>query len=116
VLDGYDVVGAMEYPSDDSLKDREGGYDAVMMTGSQHTAHDDKLPWLGKLISFVGDLARNKDTQHVKIIGICFGMQVCRGIFIMLPGWKRSQADTTKPTMSTRSSLVLSVVLVSGTL
>ncbi|KAL7422969.1 hypothetical protein Q5752_002267 [Cryptotrichosporon argae] len=74
VLDAYDVVGKGEYPTANQLTG-PGGYDAVMMTGSKHSAYDE-TPWIIKLIAFIRETATSPSTQHVKIVGVCFGHQI----------------------------------------
>ncbi|WVR08712.1 hypothetical protein IAU60_005770 [Kwoniella sp. DSM 27419] len=77
VLDAYDVVNKQEYPSVERLRaDAADGYDAVMLTGSKHSAYDDSQPWITNLIQFVSDIASEPDLAHLKLLGICFGHQV----------------------------------------
>lgn len=40
-----------------------------------HTSYE-SVPWIDKLVSFLSDLATQPHFQHLKIIGICFGLQV----------------------------------------
>ncbi|KAG5635204.1 hypothetical protein H0H81_012054 [Sphagnurus paluster] len=70
VLDAYDVVEEMEYPSNAQL---DGYYDAVMYTGSAASAYDD-VPWINTLVAFSAHVATEK--PHIKIIAICFGHQI----------------------------------------
>ncbi len=101
VLDGFDVIGKGDYPERRLLEgggeeDDQGekAYDAVMLTGSsrrlssgqrrnatlmseaEHTAHDDTLPWLAPLIDFVRAVGTDPALSYIKLIGVCFGMQV----------------------------------------
>ncbi|WVQ95299.1 hypothetical protein IAU59_002394 [Kwoniella sp. CBS 9459] len=84
VIDGYDVVEKGEYPPSDRLRaGAEDGYDAVMLTGSKHSAHETTVPWIKTLISFVSTLASSEPSRtngdeysHLKLIGICFGHQI----------------------------------------
>jgi len=46
------------------------------LTDIEHTAQDNENPFIPPLINFIRDLATNPSTQHVKIIGVCFGMQI----------------------------------------
>ncbi|KAI8636319.1 class I glutamine amidotransferase-like protein [Parasitella parasitica] len=70
--DAFDVVNKQEYPS---LADvASGKYDAILLTGSKHNAHDNDL-WITKLLDFINRL----QTDHVvntKLVGICFGHQI----------------------------------------
>ncbi|KAG7095176.1 hypothetical protein E1B28_005955 [Marasmius oreades] len=73
LLDPYDVVNKMEYPTDSKLKE----YDAIMLTGSAASAYSD-VPWITKLVSYIarfGDLSTNPNPQ-LKLIGVCFGHQI----------------------------------------
>ncbi|KAJ9110323.1 hypothetical protein QFC19_001726 [Naganishia cerealis] len=85
VVDGYDVVRG-EYPPENRLirgeKRGDGGedsdrwvYDCVMMTGSASSAYQ-PLPWITKLVGFIRDLVTDERKSEIKIIGICFGMQI----------------------------------------
>jgi len=67
VLDSFDVVHEQAYPKDDA------GYLGVIITGSSASAYDD-VPWIKRLILYVADLVKSK--PHVKLIGICFGLQI----------------------------------------
>jgi GMP synthase-like glutamine amidotransferase len=51
---------------------RERGYDAVVVLGSEHTAYDDSLPWLGAELAFLGGLL----AREIPVLGICFGGQL----------------------------------------
>jgi len=60
------VINKQEYPG---LKD----IDAVVLSGSKHTAyHDD--PWILKLVEFTKRVL--EEQQRVRVIGICFGHQI----------------------------------------
>ncbi|GHJ85098.1 hypothetical protein NliqN6_1500 [Naganishia liquefaciens] len=75
VVDGFDVVRG-EYPRERTLTGEEGwAYDAVMMTGSASSAHE-PLPWILRLIDFIRDLVTDDCKSRIKVIGICFGMQI----------------------------------------
>ncbi|WVF67751.1 hypothetical protein IAT40_002510 [Kwoniella sp. CBS 6097] len=81
IIDGYDVVEKGEYPPLERLRaglGAEDAYDAVMLTGSKHSAHETTVPWISTLISFVSSLSSpsSREYQHLKIIGICFGHQI----------------------------------------
>ncbi|OCF35878.1 cytoplasmic protein [Kwoniella heveanensis CBS 569] len=79
IIDGYDVVEKGEYPPLERLQAGNGvedGYDAVMLTGSKHSAHETTVPWISTLISFVSTLASSPTHDHLKLIGICFGHQI----------------------------------------
>ncbi|PBK67268.1 class I glutamine amidotransferase-like protein [Armillaria solidipes] len=66
-LDPYDVVSANSYPEDPT------SYDAILLTGSKHSAHGND-PWIHKLVDFVRITASSH--PQVKLIGICFGHQI----------------------------------------
>lgn len=88
ILDGYDVVDKHEYPAREKLvAGAVDGYDAVMLTGSsefihttalraEHSAYDMSNPFVLPLIDFVRSVATSPATEHVKIIGVCFGHQI----------------------------------------
>ncbi|KAK4688751.1 NEDD8-activating enzyme E1, partial [Tremellales sp. Uapishka_1] len=77
IVDAYDVVTKMDYPSADQLvAGAESAYDVVMMTGSRHTAHDMSNPFIPPLISYIRELGTSPKTQHIKIVGFCFGHQI----------------------------------------
>ncbi|KAG5634950.1 hypothetical protein H0H81_000222 [Sphagnurus paluster] len=71
VLDPYDVVHKMEYPSEEQL---DSYYDALLYSGSPAAASSDKLEWINKLVAFTARVANEK--LHLKIIAICFGHQI----------------------------------------
>ncbi|PNY23709.1 glutamine amidotransferase-like protein, partial [Tolypocladium capitatum] len=63
---GYDVVNEPHaYPALEDI-------DAVLLTGSRHTAFDDD-PWIENLVAFT---KRALDGGRVKVVGICFGHQI----------------------------------------
>ncbi|KAG5717136.1 putative glutamine amidotransferase-like protein C13C5.04, partial [Termitomyces sp. T112] len=69
VLDAFDVVHSMAYPTDEQL----GTYDALMYTGSAANAFDD-VDWINTLVAFT---ARVIDSHPaLKLIAICFGHQI----------------------------------------
>ncbi|WVW80563.1 hypothetical protein I302_102549 [Kwoniella bestiolae CBS 10118] len=77
VIDGYDVVDKREYPPDERLlAGAKDGYDAIILTGSKHTAHDSSNPFIPPLISFIRRLTSSSEHGHLKFIGICFGHQI----------------------------------------
>ncbi|WWC98283.1 hypothetical protein V866_005174 [Kwoniella sp. B9012] len=77
IIDGYDVVDKREYPPEDRLlANSKDGYDAIMLTGSKHTAHDSSNPFIPPLISFIRRLTSSPEYSHLKFIGICFGHQI----------------------------------------
>lgn len=43
---------------------------------AEHTAHDTSIPFVAPLIDYVRDIATSPQTQHIKLIGICFGHQI----------------------------------------
>lgn len=62
----YDVVNKQEYPDLEAI-------DAIVMSGSKHTAyHND--PWILKLVEFVKGILDGQ--QRVRVLGICFGHQI----------------------------------------
>jgi GMP synthase-like glutamine amidotransferase len=46
--------------------------DAVVVLGSEETAFDDSIPWLGDELTFVGQALESS----VPVLGVCFGGQV----------------------------------------
>ncbi len=48
------------------------GFDAVVLLGSEHTAFEDRAPWLAAELAFT-DAALS---ESVPVLGICFGAQV----------------------------------------
>ncbi|KII87858.1 hypothetical protein PLICRDRAFT_42374 [Plicaturopsis crispa FD-325 SS-3] len=67
VLDAYDVVHKMEYPSD------AAEYDAILLTGSAASAYEN-LEWINRLVAYVASVINSQ--PQVKVIGICFGHQI----------------------------------------
>ena len=65
-IKGYDVVNDLHcYPSLDDI-------DAILITGSRHTAFDND-PWILKLVEFTKKaIASNR----VRVVGVCFGHQI----------------------------------------
>ncbi|KAG6017462.1 hypothetical protein E4U43_001147 [Claviceps pusilla] len=65
-ISSYDIVNHPDtYPAVDAI-------DAVLLTGSRHTAfHND--PWILKLLDFT---TRALQSGRVKVVGICFGHQI----------------------------------------
>ncbi|KAF2861842.1 class I glutamine amidotransferase-like protein [Piedraia hortae CBS 480.64] len=61
----YDVVNGTEYPNPDN-------FDAVLITGSRHNAHD-KDPWILNLINAAEKVLAHPTTR---LVGICFGHQI----------------------------------------
>lgn len=55
------------FPDASSLR----AYDAFLITGSTHTAHEN-LPWILKTVSLIQDLS----ILNKKLVGICFGHQI----------------------------------------
>ncbi|KAJ9098163.1 hypothetical protein QFC21_004492 [Naganishia friedmannii] len=85
VVDGYNVMLG-EYPPEERLLSSENGgeansnsdrwvYDCVMMTGSASSSYQ-PIPWILKLVDFIRDLVTDEKKRAIKIIGICFGMQI----------------------------------------
>lgn len=65
-IKGYDVVHDIHsYPA---LED----VDAVLITGSRHTAFDND-PWIIKLVEFA---KKAIDSGRVRVVGVCFGHQI----------------------------------------
>ncbi|KAM4058897.1 glutamine amidotransferase class-I domain-containing protein [Hirsutella rhossiliensis] len=65
-ISGYDVVNELHtYPALDDI-------DAVLITGSRHTAYDDD-PWIKNLVRFTQKVL---DSGRVRVVGICFGHQI----------------------------------------
>ncbi|KAH6894552.1 class I glutamine amidotransferase-like protein [Thelonectria olida] len=65
-IKGYDIVHDLHtYPALDDI-------DAVLITGSRHTAHDND-PWIIRLVDFA---KRAIDTGRVRVVGVCFGHQI----------------------------------------
>jgi hypothetical protein len=65
-ISAHDVVNDLHsYPS---LQD----VDALLLTGSRHTAFDND-PWILKLVEYT---KRAIDSGRVKVVGICFGHQI----------------------------------------
>ncbi|POR36983.1 Putative glutamine amidotransferase-like protein [Tolypocladium paradoxum] len=63
---GYDVVNELHtYPALDDV-------DAVLLTGSRHTAFDDD-PWIKNLVAFT---RKALDSGRVRVVGVCFGHQI----------------------------------------
>lgn len=63
---GFDIVHDLHtYPSLDDI-------DAVLITGSHHTAHDND-PWIIRLVDFA---RRAIATGRVRVVGVCFGHQI----------------------------------------
>ncbi|KAI8369722.1 class I glutamine amidotransferase-like protein [Blakeslea trispora] len=70
--DTFNVVHRQEFPSYQDIEDKK--YDAIILTGSKHNAHDDD-PWILKLVDFVRTVQTDY-REKVKLIGFCFGHQV----------------------------------------
>lgn len=66
--DAFDVVHEQKYP--DNLEQ----YDAIILTGSKHNAHDND-EWILKLVGFLQTVLHDYKDK-VKLIGICFGHQI----------------------------------------
>ncbi|KAH8658037.1 Aldehyde/histidinol dehydrogenase [Xylariales sp. PMI_506] len=64
-LTKWDVVTAQSYPDIENV-------DALLLTGSKHTAFEDK-PWILKLIGYVKNVL---ETTTKPVVGICFGHQI----------------------------------------
>lgn len=73
VWDFFDVVETQVYPSLQDIENKK--YDAIVLTGSKHNAHDN-TQWILKLIEFLQVLQKEPYTNLVKLVGICFGHQV----------------------------------------
>ncbi|KAK0459975.1 class I glutamine amidotransferase-like protein [Desarmillaria tabescens] len=90
-LDPYDVVSANSYPEDPT------SYDAILLTGSKHSAHGDDA-WIHKLVDFVRTTASSH--PQVKLIGICFGHQIIaralggdQACVVNKAGWEQMHRD-----------------------
>ncbi|KIY43858.1 class I glutamine amidotransferase-like protein [Fistulina hepatica ATCC 64428] len=68
-LTAFDVVQAMEYPTDEALDT----YKAIIITGSAASAYE-PLEWIEKLVAWVAHVATVK--PHIKLVGVCFGHQI----------------------------------------
>jgi hypothetical protein len=65
-ITSHDVVNDLDsYPA---LED----VDALLLTGSKHTAFEDD-PWILKLVEYT---KKALDSGRVKVIGVCFGQQI----------------------------------------
>jgi len=65
-ITAHDIVGdTSSYPPLDSV-------DAVLITGSRHTAFDND-PWILKLVDYA---KRAIDSDCVRVLGVCFGHQI----------------------------------------
>ncbi|KAM5345204.1 hypothetical protein ACJ41O_011066 [Fusarium nematophilum] len=65
-IKGYDVVNDLHsYPA---LED----VDAVLITGSRHTAFDND-PWIIRLVEFA---KKAIESNRVRVVGVCFGHQI----------------------------------------
>ncbi|PHH59619.1 hypothetical protein CDD81_2804 [Ophiocordyceps australis] len=65
-VSAYDVVNELHtYPNLDDI-------DAVLVTGSRHTAFDAD-PWIKNLVDFT---RRALDSGRVRVVGVCFGHQI----------------------------------------
>lgn len=63
---GYDVVNDLDsYPALEEV-------DAILITGSRHTAFDDD-PWIVKLVEYTKNAI---ESGRVKVVGVCFGHQI----------------------------------------
>lgn len=70
--DFFNVVDHEQLPS---LKDVETGkYQAIVVTGSKHNAHDN-TSWILKLVDFLATIQTEPYIKTVKLIGFCFGHQ-----------------------------------------
>lgn len=71
--DFFDVVEAQSYPSLQDVENKK--YDAIVVTGSKHNAHDN-TPWILKLVDFLQTVQKKEPyTNSVKLVGVCFGHQ-----------------------------------------
>lgn len=65
-IKGYDVVNDLHsYPALEDI-------DAILITGSRHTAFDND-PWILKLVEYT---KKAIETDRVRVVGICFGHQI----------------------------------------
>lgn len=65
-ITSHDVVNDLDsYPSLDEI-------DALLLTGSKHTAFDND-PWILKLVEYT---KKALDSGKVKVIGVCYGQQI----------------------------------------
>lgn len=70
--DFFNVVDEGQLPSLEDVK--AGKYDAIVVTGSKHNAHDN-TPWILKLVDFLATVQTEPYQKAVKLIGFCFGHQ-----------------------------------------
>jgi GMP synthase-like glutamine amidotransferase len=70
--DFFDVVEAEEYPSLQDIENKK--YDAIVITGSKHNAHDN-TPWILKLVEFLKTTQKEPYSHIIKLVGVCFGHQ-----------------------------------------
>ncbi|KAI8048323.1 class I glutamine amidotransferase-like protein [Gilbertella persicaria] len=70
--DVFDVVNRQEYPSFQDIQ--SGKYNALILTGSKHNAHDND-PWIVQLVEFVRKVQADY-VDKVKLVGFCFGHQI----------------------------------------
>lgn len=68
----YDIyyVSRNQFPQD------LGQYDAILVTGSPCSVHDD-YPWIGRLVEMI----QSADSRQQRIIGSCFGHQLVARAF-----------------------------------
>lgn len=65
-ITAHNIVEDMQsYPPLDDV-------DAVLITGSRHTAYEDD-PWILKLVEYARQAI---DTGRIKVVGVCFGHQI----------------------------------------
>lgn len=65
-------VASGQFPEDDEIEE----YDGFVITGSCNDAHGNDL-WICKLLN----LLKTLDSMKKKVLGICFGHQVCMFCF-----------------------------------
>jgi len=64
------------FTSNDQFPDSIDHYDAILVTGSPCSVHDDHA-WIGRLV----DLIRAADSKGLRVIGSCFGHQLVARAF-----------------------------------
>lgn len=86
-ITGHDVVNNLySYPSLDEV-------DALLLTGSRHTAYDND-PWILKLVDFT----KRALAANCRIVGVCFGHQILgravgTGVGKCEKGWEVAVTD-----------------------
>lgn len=63
-----------EFPTEQQLE----SLDALVITGSKHSAYDNEPKWIPELRDWISQLhaSQSTRTRPIKILGICFGHQI----------------------------------------